>query len=87
MNLIQTVMENKQLMNAIMQAIGSALRGESPIDFMKNLARTNPVFQGYDYDNLEALESTANKVCKEKGEDFNQINAQVTDFAKSYINK
>ena len=70
-------------MNIIMQAIGAMFRGESPTVFMKNLAKTNPIFQGYDYENLEA---TANKVCEENGEDINVVQSQITDFAKSYIN-
>ena len=82
MNLMK-ILGNKEAMNIIMQAIGSAMRGESPITFMKNLANTNPLFRGYDYDDLEA---TATKVCEENGEDINVVQTQVMDFAKSYIN-
>ena len=82
MSLIQTLMGNKDAMNIVMKALGSMMRGESPVDFMKNLAKTNPIFQGYDYDNLDA---TVDKVCKEKNADRESISAEITDFAKSYI--
>lgn len=82
MSLIQTIMQNKDVMNLVMKAIGSMMRGESPTDFMKNLAKTNPIFQGYDYDNLDA---TVDKVCKEKNADRDSISAEIADFAKSYI--
>ena len=84
MNLVQTVMQNKNLMNLCLKAVGAMLRGESPTEFLKNVAKTNPALQGYDFDDLEG---TANKVCEEKGEDINDVQTQITDFAKSYINK
>ena len=48
----------------MMQAIGAMMRGESPQQFMKNLANTNPALRGLDLDNLDA---TAQKVCREHG--------------------
>lgn len=83
MNLIQTIMGNKDLMNVVMKALGSMMRGESPTDFMKNLAKTNPKLQGYDFDNLEA---TANSVCNSNNVDIKTLHAEITDFAKSHIN-
>ena len=83
MGLIQTIMGNKDVMNIVMKALGSMMRGESPVDFMKNLARTNPKFQGYDFDNLE---STAQSVCNENNVDIKSLQAEITDFAKSHIN-
>lgn len=79
MNLLK-ILGNKDVMNIVTQAIGSAMRGESPVDFMKNLSNTHPMFRGYNYDDLEG---TANQICREKGEDINQV----MDFAKSFINK
>lgn len=82
MNLIQTVMGNKQLQNLCLKAIGSAMRGESPVDFLKNVAKTEPKLQGYNFDDLEG---TAEAICKEKGENIEQMKVEVSDFAKSYI--
>ena len=58
------------------------MRGESPVTFMKNLAMTEPLLQGYDFDNIDA---TAEQVCKEKNADINTMKADLTDLAKSYI--
>ena len=55
MNLVQTVMQNKNLMNLCLKAVGAMLRGESPTEFLKNVAKTNPALQGYDFDDLEQL--------------------------------
>lgn len=83
MNLIQTIMGNKDVMNLVFKALGSMMRGESPVDFMKNLAQTNPVFQGYDFDNLE---TTAQSVCNKNNVDIKSLQNEITDFAKSHIN-
>ena len=83
MNLVQTVMQNKNLMNLCLKAFGAMMRGESPTEFLKNVAKTNPALQGYDFDDLEV---TANKVCEEKGEDINALQTQITEFANSHIN-
>ena len=58
------------------------MRGESPSTFMKNLAMTEPLLQGYDYDNIDA---TAEQICKDKNADMNTMKADITDLAKSYI--
>lgn len=53
--------------NLIMQALGAMMRGESPKQFLQNLARNNPQLQGLNFDNLE---QTAQQVCKDKGVDM-----------------
>ena len=53
-----------------LQAIKAMVSGQSPEDFMRNLAKTNPEFQGLDMDNLE---STAHKLSAQKGVDEGEL--------------
>ena len=59
----------------LLQAFGSMLRGESPVDFLQNLARTNPALQGLD---LTDINGTAERLCKENGKDANKMAAEIT---------
>ena len=61
--------------NIFMQAFGAMMRGESPQQFMQNLARSNPALQGLDLTNINA---TAQKVCQEHGVDANKLTAEIT---------
>jgi hypothetical protein len=38
--------------NILLQAIGAAMRGESPQQFMESLARSHPQLKQYDFSNL-----------------------------------
>ena len=67
-------------MQVLMQAVGAAMRGESPEAFMANLAKTNPQLKGLDMSNLE---STAKSIAQQKGVDVNQL----TESVKSRVNK
>jgi hypothetical protein len=67
-------------MQIMMQAVGAAMRGERPEDFLSNLAKTNPQLKGLDLTNLE---STANKLAQQKGVDMNQL----TESVKASVNK
>ena len=58
----------------LMQAVGAAMRGETPESFMKTLARTHPQLKGLDMDNLE---STANSLAQQKGTSVDQVAASV----------
>ena len=64
----------------IMKAMGAMMRGESPSDFLKNLANTNPQLQGLDLDNLE---STATALCQKNYVDMNQLADKIREFANS----
>lgn len=66
--------------NMMMQALGAMMRGESPKDFLKNLANTNPQLQGL---NLDDLEGTAKSLCEKNNIDMNELAAKIQDFAKS----
>ncbi len=59
----------------MLQALGSMMRGESPVDFLQNLARTNPALQGLD---LTDINGTAERLCRENGKDANKMAAEIT---------
>ena len=54
--------------NIMMQAMGAMMRGESPKQFLQNLAQSNPQLQGMDFSNLQ---QTAQQVCNNNGVDMN----------------
>ena len=58
----------------LMQAMGAYMRGETPQDFMKKLARTHPQLQGL---NLDDLEGTANKLAQQNGTTVDAVAATV----------
>ena len=64
----------------IMKAMGAMMRGESPSDFLKNLANTNPQLQGLDLDNLEG---TARALCEKNNVHMEQLAEQIRGFANS----
>ena len=66
--------------NMMMQALGAMMRGESPKDFLKNLANTNPQLQGL---NLDDLEGTAKTLCEKNNINMNELADKIQDFAKS----
>lgn len=66
--------------NMMMQAFGAMMRGESPKDFLKNLANTNPQLQGL---NLDDLEGTAKTLCEKNNINMNELADRIKDFAKS----
>lgn len=67
-------------MQVLMQAVGAAMRGESPEAFMQKLAQTNPQLKGLDMSNLEG---TARSLAQQKGADINQV----AESVKNSINK
>jgi len=71
---------NNPATNIMMKAFGSMMRGESPTDFLKNLAKTEPRLQGLDLDNLE---STAKNLCDQRNVDMNALKSQIEEFANS----
>ena len=62
----------------LLQAVGAALRNESPQEFMQRLANQHPQLKQYDLSNLQG---TAQQVCQEKGvnmqDAINQIDSIV----------
>jgi hypothetical protein len=68
----------------MMQAFLAMMRGESPQQFMQNLAKTNPELQGLDLNNLE---QSAEKLYSDKGQDINEAKMSIKDRLNSFINK
>ena len=62
----------------LLQAIGAAMRGESPQQFMQNLANQHPQLRQYDLTNLQ---STAQQVCQQKGVNMNDVINQIDNIA------
>ena len=71
---------NSNASNIMMQAFGAMMRGESPTDFLKNLAKTEPKLQGLNLDNLE---ETAKAECEKRNIDMNNLKSQIEEFANS----
>ena len=66
--------------NMMLQALGAMMRGESPKDFLRNLANTNPQLQGLNFDDLEG---TAKTLCDRNNVDMDELAEKIKDFAKS----
>ena len=60
--------------NLMMQAFGAMMRGESPQEFMRNLANTKPELRGLD---LTDINATAQKVCRDHGVDANKLTEEI----------
>ena len=54
----------------IIKAMGAMMRGESPSDFLRNLASSNPQLQGLDFDDLEG---TARALCEKNNVNMEQL--------------
>lgn len=68
--------------NILMQAIGAALRGESPQDFMQRLATQHPELKQYDLSNLQ---QTAQQVCQQNNVDMQQAINQIDNVTSSFM--
>lgn len=62
--------------NIFTQALGAFLRGESPKDFMRQLASTNPALRGI---NLDDLNGEAQRICQEHGVDAGKLTAEIKE--------
>ena len=67
--------------NMMLQALGAMMRGESPRDFLRNLANTNPQLQGL---NLDDLEGTAKALCEKNNVDMDELSNKIREFANSH---
>lgn len=70
--------------NILFQAIGAAMRGESPQAFMKKLANTDPRLKKVD---LNDLYGSAQQLAKEQGKDINALTKQLDNVVAPVINK
>ena len=66
----------------LMQAIGAALRGESPQAFMKRLANSHPQLKRM---NLDDLYGSAQQLCQEKGLNPDEVAKSMDPMVGSQI--
>ena len=60
--------------NILFQALGAALRGESPQAFMKRLANSHPQLKKM---NLDDLYGSAQQLCNERGLNMEEVTKSV----------
>ena len=65
-----------------MQAVGAALRGETPKDFLTKLAATRPELGSVD---LNDLEGSARKIAQQKGVDYETVKSQALGEIQKYM--
>lgn len=68
--------------NILMQAFGAALRGESPQQFLSNLAQTHPQLKQYDFSNVQ---QAAQQVCQQNGVDAQSVVNQLDNITSSIM--
>ena len=78
--IMQMLTGNSNGSNIMLQAFGAMMRGESPTDFLKNLAKTEPKLQGLDLNNIEA---TAKDLCEKNNIDMDSLSKKISEFANS----
>ena len=67
-----------------LKIVGAIIRGESPVDFAKRLAQTEPALQGMD---LSDLKAAASKLCQERGIDEAKLTAEIKQSISAAMNK
>ncbi len=68
----------------LFQAVGCAMRGESPQKFMKNLANSHPQLKKM---NLDDLMGSAEQLAHEKGYNIDDVKSELDQKIGQYINK
>lgn len=68
----------------LLQAVGAAMRGESPQAFMKRLANQHPQLKKMDLDNLQA---TAQQLCQQNGVNADELASKIDQVIGPAINK
>lgn len=71
-----------QMPSILMQAMGAALRGETPQDFLSKLAESHPQLRQYDLSNLQ---QTAQQICQQNGVDMQQAINSIDNIASSFM--
>ena len=68
----------------LMQAVGAALRGESPQAFMKRLANQHPQLKRM---NLDDLQGTAQQLCQQNGVSADDVARSIDGVIEPMIRK
>ena len=77
-----TQMAAAQQPNILLQALGAAMRGESPQAFMQNLAMQHPQLRQLDLNNLQ---STAQQVCQQNGVNMQDMVNKIDSVANPFM--
>ena len=84
-NLFATSLKTTQSTpNILLQALGAAMRGERPQDFMQNLAAQHPQLRQYDFTHLE---QTAQQVCQQNGINMQDMINQIDNTLGTFVKK
>lgn len=70
--------------NILLQAVGAAMRGESPQAFMKRLANQHPQLKKM---NLDDLQSTAQQLCQQKGVNADEVAKKIDNIIDPMLPK
>ena len=79
MNPIMNMFGNNAGQSIMIQAIGAAMRGESPQAFMKKLANSHPQLKRMDLDNLY---NSAQQLCQERGLNPDEVAQSIDPLIK-----
>ena len=71
-------------MSIVMQAVGAALRGESPQAFLKRLANQHPALKKIDFNDLAG---SAQTLAKENNADIDELKAKAETLVSQMANK
>ena len=82
MNPIMSMFGNNGGTNILLQAIGAAMRGESPQTFMKRLANSHPQLKRMNHDDLYG---SAQQLCQEKGLNMEDVTKKVDGIVEPMI--
>lgn len=74
LNLLGNTAGNANGTNILLQAVGAAMRGESPQQFMKRLANQHPQLKRM---NLDDLQGTAQQLCQQQGVNAEEVAKQI----------
>jgi len=75
---------SQQNNNIMFQAFGAMMRGESPQQFLKDLAKTDPRLQGLDLDNPN---KAAEELYQSKGQDINAAKSDIKSRINQFLGK
>lgn len=73
---------SQQNNNVMLQAFGAMMRGESPQQFLQNLAQNDPRLKGLD---LSQPEKAAEELYKSQGQDINAAKNSIKDRLNSFL--
>lgn len=71
-------------MSILMQAVGAAMRGESPQAFMKRLANQHPQLKKM---NLDDLQGSAQQLCRQQGVNADELAQKLDGIIDPVIKK